>query len=184
MITPGRAPFFTLVTRTFPGRLDYLERCRRSVAAQTFRSLEHLVLRDPIGAGVAKAQLMMHTARPKGEYVIVLDDDDYLQDATTLEKLHTAIRALPALPCFAVVRAQHDELGPMPKSWGEPPLLGTITVSNVVVENVQWYAHRRAFGQHYAGDYDFIASLFAAHEPAWIDLEVVHIEARHMGAPA
>lgn len=175
-------PFFSVITRTMPGRAELLERCARSVNAQAFPSVEHLILRDEIGVGVAQAQTMMHTASPRGEYVFVLDDDDYLSDPNVLEQLHAAIAT--TRPPFAVVKVAHGMFGSMPLVWGEgvKPNVGEITVSNVVVSNKLWFAKRENFTPEYAGDYSFIKSLFEYGQPEWVDLNLVTVECMRNGA--
>lgn len=194
-------PFFSIITRTMRGREALLERCQASVNAQTFQgegTIEHLILRDEIGVGVAAAQQMMWTASPRGEYVFVLDDDDYLSAPDVLSKLYdqfvglflggglvTYNAAFPtSRPLFAVVKVAHGLLGTMPLDWGMFPDVGRITVSNVVVENVQWFIHRNKFTPDYNGDYSWVASLFAAHTPVWIDLNLVTVEEMRNGAVA
>jgi hypothetical protein len=174
-------PFFSIITRTMPGRERLFARCCDSVRAQSFREVEHLILRDEFGVGVCEAQRMMWKSSPRGEYVLVLDDDDFLTAPDVLEKLHAALSA--ARPCFAVVKVQHDQIGEMPLVWGdgEIPQEGQITVSNVIVEHVQWYLHRDKFGVRYAGDFDFVKSLFDSHMPQWIDVTVVTVEQRRNG---
>ena len=174
-------PFFSIITRTMPGRAELLERCAQLVKAQSFTSVEHLIIHDEVGVGVADAQRFMHTASPRGEYVLVLDDDDYLSAPDVLEKLHAEIAG--KRPPFAVVKVAHGVFGEMPLVWGDgvKPNVGEITVSNVVVEHVQWYLHRKAFGAHYAGDWDWVNSLFAEHAPQWVDLNLVTVEMMRRG---
>lgn len=171
-----------------PTRAELFERCKQSVDAQAFHDFEHVILRDEIGVGVAEAQKMLWKCSPRGEYVLVLDDDDYLSASDVLAKLYAALTV--TRPCFAVVKVAHGTLGEMPRVWsdgntsGEGAALreGDITVSNVVVEHVQWYLHRGSFGARYAGDFDFISSLFAAHKPQWIDVSAVTVERMRNGA--
>jgi hypothetical protein len=124
----------------------------------------------------------MHAVKPRGEYVLVLDDDDFLSAPDVLAQLYAALAH--TRPCFAVVKVAHGELGEMPQVWGagQRPQIGQITVSNVVVEHVQWHLHRTQFTPEYAGDYRFIQSLFESHAPQWIDVNLVTVEKHRMGA--
>lgn len=160
-------------------RADLFARCKASVDSQTLCNVEHVVLLDEKGAGVAQAQRMLHTASPRGAYVLVLDDDDFLTDETVLERLHAALAETQA--AFAVVKVRHGQLGEMPWRWGELPECGQITVSNVVARSDVWYLTRGNFGTHYAGDFDWIASVFAYYEPQWIDLNLVTVEKMRHG---
>lgn len=172
-------PFFSIITRNAPGRADLLKRCEDTVRAQTFRDVEHLILYDLKGVGVGQAQKMLHTASPRGEYVLVLDDDDFLSDDTALECLHRQLSE--TLPDAAVVRVQHGQLGIMPWRWGEMPECGQITVSNLVVSNGAWYLTRGNFGTHYAGDFDWIASVFAYYKPLWLNVDLVTVKRMRHG---
>lgn len=180
-------PFFSIVTRTIPGREALLERNRASVAAQSIgaNEIEHVVLLDAARAGIAAAQRRLWSVSPRGEYVLVLDDDDFLTAAHCLQDLKLELERAQR-PEFAVVKVSHGQLGEMPRVWGEGvfPACGEITVSNVVTRHVVWYVHRRNFGEHYAGDYDFIASLFAKYLPAWCAVNVATVEHMRNGATA
>jgi hypothetical protein len=124
----------------------------------------------------------MHDSHPRGEYVFVLDDDDYLSANDVLEQLRTELGV--SKPAFAVVKVKHGIFGEMPYVWGETPKEGDITVSNIVVEHVQWFIHRAEFEPKYSGDYSWIRSLFAAHAPAWIGVNLVTVEHMRNGQPA
>jgi hypothetical protein len=172
-------PFFSVITRTMPGRETLLARCRESVAHQ-YMECEHIILRDEQGVGVAGAQKMLWTVNPKGQYVLVLDDDDYLSTPDALERVRQQIEETPP---FVVVKVNHRELGMMPLRWEAAPALGEITVSNAIVSRWLWLRNRTQFGERYAGDFDFIASLFdGAYRCQWIDVQVVTVEKRRMGA--
>lgn len=174
-------PFFSLITRTLMDRAELFARCKRSVDHQTFQDFEHMVLLDREGVGVAAAQKMMHTAAPRGEYVLVLDDDDFLSDDTVLSQLHAALA--DARPAFAVVKVAHGVLGEMPLVWGDGqvPQCGQITVSNALARRDVWYQTRGNFGAHYAGDYDWLASLFGTSAPVWVDVCAVTVELMRNG---
>lgn len=169
---------FSIVTRTMPGRQALLARCVDSVRAQTLGDVEHIILRDEVGVGVAAAQRMLWTVTPKGDYVLVLDDDDYLSAPDVL--MQVGVRLL-SRPKFAVVKVCHGQFGVMPLEWGQVPAIARITVSNVIVANAVWVLHRQQFGLRYAGDFDFIASLFDAYNPQWIDVAVVTVERGRAG---
>ena len=177
-------PFFSIITRTFAGREQLLERCRASVSEQTFADVEHIIVRDEQRAGVAAAQLLMHHVKPRGQFVFVLDDDDFLSNYDVLERLRDAL-ITAGKPPFAIVRVNHGILGDMPLcAWGERPHEGQITVSNAVVRHEIWYATRTAFTAQYAGDFSWIDKLFEDWAPSWLDLVVVDVETMRNGATA
>src|SRR4030067_3647749 len=69
--------FLTIVTRTFRRPVG-LARCIDSVARQSDPDVEHIILHDSIGRGVGWSYENLRSAQPGGEYVFILDDDDYL----------------------------------------------------------------------------------------------------------
>lgn len=66
-----------MITATIPGRERFLVECEASVAAQTFRGFEHLVLLDGDGAGCAATYNRL-AGEARGEWLFVLADDDLM----------------------------------------------------------------------------------------------------------
>lgn len=175
-------PHFSILTRTFPGREKLLTRCAASVAQTCARHpdlhIEHQILHDKHASGIPAAQTMFWEAEPRGAFVLVLDDDDFLVGPDALYNVH---RLLPPDTRLAVVKVLHGELGVMPRAWRTLPGVGEITVSNVIVSNEAWLENRWAFTPNYSGDFGYIASLFFAEVPVWIDVPVVVVEKRRYG---
>jgi glycosyltransferase involved in cell wall biosynthesis len=115
-------PFFSIITPTL--QREELERCCRSVTEQSFTGWEHLLVIDcdsinlPLWEKVDHAQRgYLHCEKPhrnwgnscrasgwafaSGEYVLYLDDDNYLHDKFALERIHDALK-LTAFPDWAI----------------------------------------------------------------------------------
>ena len=163
-----------------PGRAEFLKRNRDSVRAQSFTEWEQLILKDETGAGIAAAQRRMWTVEPRGAYVLVLDDDDQMYDGDVLNIAHKFLEweEYPPFMVCKVKRMGED----FPLVWNARPTMGTITVSNVLVRRDVWMKTRTAFGEHYAGDFDWIDTLFEKYGDAggWLAEYIVNID--HVGA--
>lgn len=67
----------SVLTPTIPGREPFLKECVASVAAQTFRQWEHLILLDEDRRGCA-ATMNELAGHAFGEWLLILADDDIL----------------------------------------------------------------------------------------------------------
>jgi len=67
----------SVLTATIPERADMLAENKRSVAAQTFRNLEHVVIEDTEREGCSATYNKL-AERAKGEGLFILADDDLL----------------------------------------------------------------------------------------------------------
>ena len=148
-------PLLTIYTPTHR-RPQGLARCIASVEAQTDRDVQHLIIEDTIGVGVAGmfAAIPRHHDKILGEWVFILSDDDVLPDAEVVADLRQVIDANPE----AEVIMGHCQIGgivyPTFVSWGTAPAEGHVTMSG-------WIVRREVFvsvpyGHRYEGDFDFI----------------------------
>ena len=130
-------PFLSIVTRTYQ-RPEALKQCKRSVAMQADQDLEHLILRDTVGVGVVEAYRLLLNVQPRGEYVMILDDDDLLTSPWFVSDLKAASRAYD--PDVIVFKMQSEELGVLPDAfvWQQKPIHGRIGGSNVAVKLHVW----------------------------------------------
>lgn len=130
-------PFLSILTRTYC-RPDALAQCRATVAGQTDQDLEHLILRDTVGLGVAESNRLFLNAQPRGEYVMMLDDDDLLASPWFVSDLRAAARAYD--PDVIVFKMNNAEFGILPDRfvWQKDPKHGHIDGCNVAVKHYVW----------------------------------------------
>lgn len=125
-----------------------------SLAAQTCDDFEQLILWDGRGRGIEQTHLVLHDIGVNGEYVWLLDDDDYARpNAVEIIKANTQDKP-PALMC----RFIHNENLILPdeqRGLAE----GLIGVSSLIVRRDVWAQTRKDFTPRYAGDWDWIKSV-------------------------
>jgi hypothetical protein len=151
-----------------------LAECKASLAAQTDKDFEHVILEDRIGVGVGESHRQFWTLDANGEYVLVLDDDNLITDERFVERLKRLCQSKPDL-----VVCRIDRLGDIyPLVW--PPKCGEVDVMNVVVSRELWERCRHEFGLRYEGDFDFISALLRT-KPAVAMLDGVVGKIRQVG---
>ena len=130
-------PFLSIVTRTY-NRPEALQQCKRSIAGQADQDLEHLVLRDTVGVGVAEAQRLLLNADPRSEYVMILDDDNLLASPWFVSDLKACSAAYD--PDVIVFKMNNAEFGILPDAyaWQQKPVHGHVDGQNVAVKLHVW----------------------------------------------
>lgn len=164
--------FLSIVTRCHPNRPSMLEKNRASLANQTDQDFEHVLIKDEKGRGVEWANGILQTAVPRGDYVLVLDDDDLLTDNRAIEKLRAATITNPDIVVFKV---HHGRLGVLPSAlvWQKKrPVGGHIGSCDFITRRDIWRQHIPAFARPSGGDYYFLRSMW--HE----DINVVWLDER------
>lgn len=173
--------FLTLYTPTYQ-RPQGLARCVASVQAQTDQDIEHLIIRDEVGLGVAGMFADIPNHPVSGEYVYFLSDDDYLADPGVVAGLRQALRQQgdpDVLMCRSTI-GQH--IFPSAQCWGHVPLLGHVTLSNWIVRRAVWEAV--PYGEHYEGDFSFIRACWdRGLRFAWWDRFICHADGWGQGRP-
>lgn len=168
--------FLSIVTRCHPNRPSMLQKNIDSLAAQTCQDFEQVLIRDDAGRGVGWANGQLQHASPKGDYVLILDDDDLLTDETAVEKLKAAADDQPDLIIFKV---DHAGLGilPSPKVWERSPMGGHIGSCDFITRRDLWRRHIPAFSQPTCGDIAFLRSMW--HENigvVWLDEQLAAVQ--------
>jgi len=132
-------PFLSILTRTYK-RPEALKQCKRSIAMQADQDLEHVIIRDTVGVGCVEAYRLLLNVQPRGEYVMILDDDNLLARPWVVSDLKAAARAYD--PDVIVLKMQGAEFGILPDSyvWQGVPVGGHIGSCNVVVKLHVWDA--------------------------------------------
>jgi hypothetical protein len=182
--------FLTVVTRHFVKRPNLLAACQQSLDAQRVRDFEHVLLTDDVGRGVAwaNAQFAAHADQVRGEYVLMLDDDDALADPDAVAILRDAAEARPDLVFF---RADHGELGILPDGavWKKRPVRGHVGGIDFITRSDVWKAHISAFSKAHSlaspcGDYYFLESVWETKPSiVWVDRVLTRVQRISQGAP-
>jgi glycosyltransferase involved in cell wall biosynthesis len=136
-----------------------------SVEMQKDRDFEHIVLKDNVGIGVAKANQLFfqNKDRVNGDYVFMLDDDDiFITDDFVSDMKYIAMNT--NYPGIIFIRMQiNEDIVPTEKIWNTNRLLkchiGTscfIMRSDLWKENIQHFASIPT-----TGDFHFINTVFS-----------------------
>lgn len=160
-------PFLTIITRSFK-RPESLARCVKSVACQTDPDVEQIIAHDPVGRGVEASYLDMRYHLPRGEYVFILDDDDYLIDPGFVAALKQAAHDRPD-----VIYVKMDVSGTIMPTWSDGLHCGQIAVSCFVVKREVWLEHVMDFIGDYSSDFHFIHAIHTCarqHSESHLDM--------------
>lgn len=128
---------FSIITPTI--QRESLVRCCESVSNQTYTRWEHLVQIDRMSINLALIGSVMHPQRTispcfaehrnygntcrhmawegcTGDYLLYLDDDNYLADENVLSDLAAALVDRPDYACFPIMRFGQRFFDPNPRS--------------------------------------------------------------------
>lgn len=177
-------PFLEILTRTYK-RPNMLAVNMRSLEAQTCGDYTQTLLNDPDGRGIAWSYKNLASYAPflEGQYIWILDDDDMAVSQTLIADLKAIAEAHS--PDVIMIKMDHAERGILPGlNWQKPPKVGDIGCSAFVVRREIWQKHSRYFGSHYAGDFDFIKSIFERdYEIYWFDRVASKVQRISLGQP-
>ncbi len=176
-------PFLSVVTRCYK-RLNMLGKNISALNSQDDPDYEQLFLVDDVGYGVGYANRQLATAEPKGEYVLILDDDDMLINDQAITLLKEATLDKPDIVIF---KADHDNLGILPSAavWEKRPIYGQIGSCDFITRRDIWEKHIHAFGVDSAGDYAFLKAIWHDKpEVVWLNEVLAGVQRISWGAPA
>lgn len=156
-------PFLSIVTRVFKrpqGLTDNL----LSIDAQTDKDLEQIFITDTVGHGLLRANQSFGDSQTKelitGEYVYLLDDDDFLTNPSFVEELkQIAAEHNPDVIFFRMIIKNNMNNNYYPTDelcWGNKPIIARIGGSCFVVKRDVWMKHIHEFGKQRCGDFAFI----------------------------
>lgn len=159
-------PLLTIITRTFGGRPLGLAANVASVERQARRDeIQHLIVVDSEGRGVGWAQEnLRHVRDIRGDYVMLLDDDDLLVVDDLIQGLERQVADSPE-----VVIVQMDMGGgnivPSGSHWQSQPEHSTIACSCYILRRDVWNEHVADFTPTYDGDFNFIDAVWKCGHP-------------------
>lgn len=173
--------FLSIITRHMSYRKILLYRLMASLEMQTDQDFEHIIIEnEPTGLENANKSFFKHRDEVHGEYVYMIDDDDFLCDPQFIEQLGGAVigEKCGELADVVIFRLQSrgvygDGKVPQDDAWedlkaGGHPQCGKISTPCFIVRRELWYKYIENFGIWRSGDYNFINSVFSG-EP---DLKV------------
>jgi hypothetical protein len=169
--------FLSIVTRTFYGRPLSLQRCLDSVSAQygSSRLIQHYLAVDKERRGVEWSHTNLATIEPEltGEYVMLLDDDDYLIDDSFVWDLAQFVEE--RRPQVVMVKMEMED-GRILPIWEVKPYLGGVAISNHITRRDVFREHVKDFGNAYEGDASYITAVWNCGHPFdWLDRVVAKV---------
>lgn len=160
----------SIITRTFNGRPAGMRRLVKSLAAQTSQDFEHVLLVDEKRRGVEWANDNIWRALPDvhGDYVMLVDDDDFLVDVDFVRLLRDQVADRPDVLIVKMDMGNGWHLPPDP-DWGQKPKYSRIAMSSHITRRDVFAEHVRDFKPHYdGGDYDYISAVWdCGHQFKW-----------------
>ncbi len=176
-------PFLSIVTRCYK-RPSFLARQADTLTYQEDPDYEQLFIEDDIGRGIGWANRQLARVNPAGEYVMVLDDDDWFihDNAIGLMKEATAVEG----PDVLIFKADHNELGILPDRfiWGKRPVSGHIGSCDFITRRDVWERNIHAFGTNSAGDYAFLFAVWQERPSViWLDELLAGVQRISRGVP-
>lgn len=177
-------PALEIVTRHMPERAGLLARLKASLATQTSDFYVHTVIVDEVGVGINHAGDLLVDHAPQGEYVWVLDDDDYLLYEDAIRQIVDRLEVRQ--PDMLIVRFDHGPHGVMPDRyhWMRKPVEGRIGGSSVIASADLWELCRDAWGGgRYETDYDYIRKVYdKSFVIDWFDICPAGLDKQRRGA--
>ncbi len=159
---PPASPIVTVITRHMQGRQRMTTHLRRSLEMQTYTEWQHHLITDPnpAGSGVAWAnrQLASLPVTAVGDYIYVLDDDDYLTDPMLFAALASIREQHNPDLIFFKFRWPHGHFlpGPTAEHWKAKPEMGHIGMPCFMVKRAVYLKHCAAFAVERYADYEFL----------------------------
>lgn len=138
-------------------------KAKKSLATQIDPDYEHIIIVDTEGKGLYEANksLAENKHRVRGQYVFILDDDDYVSSRYFIRHLKNIVNQHKVdIILFKAYRKPFSQVLPSRRVWGKRPILGDIGSCCFVVRRAIWQKHIHEFGRPKHGDYHFIKALF------------------------
>jgi len=133
----------SIITRCYRRPVG-LRRCKLSLALQIDQDFEHILLVDDVGIGFRAADARLVTDAPaliNGDYVYVLDDDNFLIDNSFVARIHWFAQEYD--PDIIMVKSDNGRQGilPTPEVWRRRPIRCHNDPLNSVVRSEIWKRH-------------------------------------------
>lgn len=176
--------FLDILTRHLPRRKMMLRANDACLKAQSDPDYKQWILADEQGRGWQHAAQLLVDVAPKlkGDYVLILDDDDLMINADGICLLKEAALTRPGAVIF---RGWHGDLGilPGPNGWMRRPFLGGIGSFDFIIRrDVFCDLIGQSVGGGYGNDFALINGVFEADLPVvWLDTLICAVMRRSRG---
>lgn len=168
-------PFLTIITRTYKRPIG-LSKNLESVNALLSKDFEQIFIEDNIGVGMLEANRSFQNVSPNGEYVFLLDDDDFIVNKNMIDDLKNVAEkwSNPDVIFFRMIikNNMNNNLYPTDElCWGNKPIIARIGGSCFVVKNEIYKKFIHNFAHVRCGDFYFIDAVFKSGASCcWLDV--------------
>jgi hypothetical protein len=172
-------PFLSIITRIYK-RPQGLSKNQLSIDGLTDKDCEQIFITDNVGVGMLEAnKAFSHTQvidMIEGEYVFLLDDDDFIVNPEMItdlkEACSSAVIGTPDVIFFrmTIKNGMNNDHYPTEQCWLNKPLIAHIGGSCFVVKTEVYKKFIHNFGHARCGDFYFINSVFeGGASQCWLD---------------
>jgi hypothetical protein len=155
--------YLTVVTRCYK-RKEKLGINQRSLSNQSDGDWDQVCIHDEVGIGLHKANGLFHEYRNlvKGEYVLLLDDDDKIIDHDFIKRLKERDEDIVWFPMQArkIHAPPNDTFDYIGMNDDRQPKLGRIGGSCMVVKNHVYQRFIHLFDEPYNADFAFLKEIW------------------------
>lgn len=160
-------PFLSIVTRCYK-RPKMLYRCLESISKQTDGDYENVIIVDTVGIRSMPGEwhkqgehLHKYANRIHGEYVYMLDDDDYLVNFDFVKELKIiCMERKPDVVLVKMSRPWLHQVLPDDSVWEKKPIMDHIGTPCFIVKRELWMDYVSNYFKGDAADFFFIDAIF------------------------
>lgn len=157
------SPFLTVVTRCH--NVDALLRTNvESMDDQSDQDFQHLLIWDRAkDRSIKRANQTFFRMKGlvKGQWVYILDDDDYLTESGFIEGLKEIVQEHDPQVIMVKALISKKKRAILPEPWnGGPPVFCKVSSLNFVVKADLWKRNIGHFGAEGAGDFHFLTAVW------------------------
>ena len=164
VVTYKKNAFLSIVTRRYTRPLGFANQ-QKSIKSLTDKSIEQVFIYDHVGLGMLAANKSFAEVKDiiKGEYVFLLDDDDFIVNpnmVSELKQIHKEHN--PDVICFrmTIKNNMNNNHYPTEHVWGKAPKIAHIGGSCFVVKREIYQKFIHHFGVVRCGDFYFINEVY------------------------
>jgi len=153
-------PFLTIITRCYK-RPNGLSRNQKSIEALNSRDFEQIFITDHVGVGLLEANRSFSDPKVlemiEGEYVFLLDDDDFIVNKYMIEELKSVGDYDIIFFRMTIKNGMNNNHYPTDElCWGKKPVIARIGGSCFIVRADIYKQYAHEFAVQRCGDFYFI----------------------------